>query len=134
MVKELVPIVLSCAVWGRKLSGSRVLIECDNSSVVAAVNNHYTRDQIAMHLLCSLWFFVAYFDIDFKCKHIVGVDNSTADHLSCGNLHSFFHLHPQGTRQPTPLPQPLLQILGAGGPDWTLPLFRQLFSTIINTV
>ena len=134
MVKELVPIVLSCAVWGRKLAGSRVLIECDNSSVVAAVNNHYTRDQIAMHLLRSLWFFVAYFDIDVKCKHIAGVDNSTADHLSCGNLHSFFHLHPQGTRQPTPLPQPLLQILGAGGPDWILPLFRQLFSTIINTV
>ena len=134
MVKELVPIVLSCAVWGRKLAGSRVLIECDNSNAVAAVNNHCTRDQIAMHLLRSLWFFVAYFDIDVKCKHIAGVDNSTADHLSCGNLHSFFHLHPQGTRQPTPLPQPLLQILGAGGPDWILPLFRQLFSTIINTV
>ena len=44
MVKELVLIVLSCAVWGRQLAGSPVLIECDNSSVVAAVNKHYTRE------------------------------------------------------------------------------------------
>ena len=134
MVKELIPIVLSCAVWGRQLAGSRVLIECDNSSVVVAVTKHYTRDHTAMCLLRSLWFFAAHFDIDVKCKHIAGVDNSTADYLSRGNLHSFFHLHPQATRQPTSLPQPLLRILAAGGPDWTSPLFRQLFSTIINTV
>ena len=94
MVKELVPIVLSCAVWGRQLAGSPVLIECDNSRVVAAVNKHYTREQKAMHLLQSLWFFATYFDIDVKCKHIAGVNNSTADHLSRGNLHSSFYLHP----------------------------------------
>ena len=95
----------------------RVPFECDNSSVFAAVNRHYSKEQIAMHLLRSLWFFVAYFDIDIKCKHIAGVNNSTADHLSRGNLHSFFCLHPQATRQPTPLPPPLLQILATGGPD-----------------
>ena len=106
MVKELVPIVLSCAVWGRKLAGNRVLDECDNSSVVIAVNKHYARDQTAMHLLRSLWFFVAHFDIDLKCKHIAGVDNSTADHLSRDNLHLFFHLHPQVTMEPTPLSPP----------------------------
>ena len=44
MVKELAPIVLSCAVWGRYLSGRRILFECDNSSVVSAVNKHYTRE------------------------------------------------------------------------------------------
>ena len=133
MVKELVPIVLSCGVWGRQLAGSQVLFECDNSSVVEAVNNHYTKEQTAMHLLRNLWFFVAYFDIDVRCKHIAGVNNSTADHLSRGNLHSFFSLHPQATRQPTSLPQPLLRILAVGGPDWTSPLFRQLFSATINT-
>ena len=132
MVKELVPIVLSCTVWGRELAGNRVLVECDNSSVVIAVNKHYARDQTAMHLLRSLWFFVAHFDIDLKCKHIAGVDNSTADHLSRDNLHLFFHLHPQVTREPTPLPPSLHEILAAGGPDWTSPRFRRLFSIIIN--
>ena len=109
-----------------------MLIESDNSSVVIAINKHYTKDQTAMHLLRSLWFFVAHFDIDVKCKHIAGVDNSTADYLSRGNLHSFFHLHPQAARHLTLLPQPLPQILAIEGPDWTLLLFRQLFSTIIN--
>ena len=54
MVKELIPFVLSCAVWGRQLSGCRVLVECDNSSVVSAVNKHYTREQKAMHHLRCL--------------------------------------------------------------------------------
>jgi len=54
--------------------------------------------------------FFAHFDIDIKCKHIAGVNNSTAEHLSHGNLHSLFCLKPQANHQPTPLPQPLLQI------------------------
>ena len=111
MVKELAPIVLGCAVWGKALAGTRVLFESDNSNVVQAVNKHYTKEPTAMHLLHSLWFFVAYFDIDVKCKHIAGLTNTTADHLSCGHLHSFFYLHPQAAPQPTVLPQPLLQIL-----------------------
>ena len=134
MVKELAPIVLSCAVWGRYLSGRRILFECDNSSVVSAVNKHYTREQNAMHLLRCLWFFVAHFDIDIKCRHIPGVNNCTADHLSRNNLSAFFSLHPQAHHQATILPQPLLQMLEVGGPDWTSPQFRQLFSIIIRTV
>ena len=51
MVKELIPIVLSCVVWGWQLAGRRVLIECDNSSVMAAVSKQYTKEQAAMHLL-----------------------------------------------------------------------------------
>ena len=130
MVKELAPIVLSFAVWGRYLSGRHILFECDNSSVVSAVNKHYTREHNAMHLLRCLWFFVAHFDIDIKCRHIPGVNNYTADHLSRNN----FSLHPQAHHQATILPQPLLQMLEVGGPDWTSPQFRQLFSIIIRTV
>ena len=60
MVKELVPIILSCAVWGKQLAGNRVLFECDNSSVVAAVNRQSTKAPESMRLLRYLWFFVAY--------------------------------------------------------------------------
>ena len=67
-----------------------------------------------MRLLQSLWFFVAHFDIDVKYKHIAGVDNSAANHLSRVNLYPFFHLHPQANRQPMPLSQPLLQIPETG--------------------
>ena len=62
MAKELIPIVLSCVVWGRQLAGRRVLIECDNFSVVAAVSKQYTKEQAAMHLLRTLYFFITHFD------------------------------------------------------------------------
>jgi len=87
-----------------------------------------------MHSLRALWFFVAYFDIDIKCWHIAGVANSTADHLSRGNLHLFLSLQTQASYQPSQLPQPLLQIIAAGGPDWTSPLFRRLFSSTLRMV
>jgi len=80
-----------------------------------------------MHLLWGLWFFVAYFDIDIKCRHIAGVANRTADYLSRGNLHLFFSLHPQASSQPSPIPPPLLQIIAAGGPDWTSLWFQFYF-------
>jgi len=64
MAKELVPIVLSCAVWGKQLAGHRVLFECDNSSVVAAVNRQYMKAPELMQLLRCLRFFVAHFDIE----------------------------------------------------------------------
>ena len=69
-----------------------------------------------MRLLRSLCFFVAHFDIDLKCKHIAGVNNTTADYLSHNNLHSFFSLHPHATQQPKPIP-PLLRMLEVGAPD-----------------
>jgi len=59
MIKELVPIVFRCAVWGRQLAGTTVLFECDNFSVVAALNKQHTKEQTAIHLLRGLWFFVA---------------------------------------------------------------------------
>ena len=125
MVKELIPIVLSCVVWGWQLAGKCMLIECDNSSIVVAVSKQYTKEQAAMHLLQSLCFFVAHFDIDLKCKHIAGVNNTTADYLLCNNLHSFFSLHSQATQQPTLIPLSLLWMLEVGVPDWTSHPFRQ---------
>ena len=87
-----------------------------------------------MQLLRSLCFFVAHFDIDLKWKHIAGVNNTTADYLSCSNLHSFFPLHPQATQQPTPIPPPLLRMLEVGAPDWISLPFRQQFSIITRMV
>ena len=37
MAKELLPIILSTAIWGPLLAGHKVLYQCDNSSVVAAI-------------------------------------------------------------------------------------------------
>ena len=130
MAKELAPIVLSCCVWGPQLAKHSVLFECDNSSVVAALANGTAKDNVAMHLLRVLWFFVGHYDIELITKHIPGVVNRTADHLSRHNMQCFFSLNPQASAASTPL-QALLAIPGL---DWTSSSFTQLFNTTIKEV
>ena len=86
MAKELVPIVLSCAVWGPQLSRQSIVFQCDNTGVVAAVNKGSAKDPLVMHLLRSLWFFTAHFDLAITTYHIPGILNCAADHLSRNNL------------------------------------------------
>ena len=86
-----------------------------------------------MHLLRSLWFFAAHYNINISIEHIAGASNKAADHLSRFNMQSFFLSNPQAELLPTPpLPQALLQLVAINRPDWTSPTFRQSFSIIIN--
>ena len=78
--------------------------------------------------------FVAYYDIDLTCVHIMGAVNTTADYLSRNNMSSFFSLNPQASPLPTPLPPSLLQIVSVNSPDWTSPHFRRLFKATITKV
>ena len=91
MAKELLPIVLSTAIWASSLARHKVLYQCDNSSVVAAICKGSARDTTVMQLLRSLWFFTDHYDIDLACTHIAGVANTTADHLSRNSTALFFH-------------------------------------------
>ena len=104
MAKELAPILLSIAVWGTRLAKKQVLIQCDNMSVVQALRKGSAKDQIAMQLLRSLWFFVAYYDIELTCVHIMGAANSTADHLSRNNITCYQYLSFCLRMQSLPLP------------------------------
>ena len=130
MAKEMVPIVLSCAVWGCQLAHKTVLFQCDNTGVVAAVKKGTAKEELVMYLLRSLWFFVAHFDISVSIEHIAAAANQTADQLSRYNMQTFFCSNPQVSILSTPLPAELLQIVAVSGPDWTSPTFRQLFSAI----
>ena len=86
MAKELVPIVISCAIWGPILSRKSVLFKCDNTGVVAAIKKGSAREPLVMHLLRTLWFFIAHFDICINIEHIPGVRNEVADMLSRDNM------------------------------------------------
>ena len=134
MAKELAPILLSIAVWGTRLAKKQVLIQCDNMSVVQALRKGSAKDQIVMQLLRRLWFFVAYYDIELTCVHIMGAASSTADHLSRNNMTCLFSLNPQASLLPTQLPPSLLQIVSVNSPDWTSPHFRKLFKATITKV
>ena len=80
MAKEMVPVVLSCSMWGPLLARQSVPFECDNSSVVTALSNRTAKTNAVMHL-----FFIAHYDIELLPKHIPGVANYLADYLSRDN-------------------------------------------------
>ena len=90
MAKELVPIVLGCAVWGPLLAKKSTVFQCDNQGLMQAINKGSSRDLMVMHLLRCLWFFTAFFDMQIMATHIPGAANNSADMLS-RNLatHSF---------------------------------------------
>ena len=87
-----------------------------------------------MQLLRVLSFFIAHHDIYIKSTHIAGTLNISADHISQFDMPAFFSLNPKANKQPTPLPQPLLQLLSATRPDWTSPVFRKLFTDTLTGV
>ena len=82
MAKELAPIVLSCAVWRHLIARKRVLVHCNNHSVVDAINKATSKEPVLMHLLQWLQFFVAYADCNLAADQILGKVNVAADLLS----------------------------------------------------
>ena len=134
MAKELVPIILCCVLWGKMMARKVVLFQCDNTGVVAAVTKGSAREVLVMHLLRTLWFFVAYYDISVRIEHIAGVHNRTADQLSRNNMQQFFFFNPQANLLPTPMPPELLQLISVTKPDWTSQRFTQLFNIITSKV
>ena len=47
MAKELVPILLSCVVWGSILAKHRALFQCDNLSLVDAIRKASSKDEVS---------------------------------------------------------------------------------------
>ena len=134
MAKELVPIVLGCAVWGPLLVKKDAKLKCDNLGLVDAINKGSSKDDMVMHLLRCLWFFTAFFNIGVTATHIRGVNNSSADMLSRNQAERYLLTNPQASRTPTPLPTPLLLIVSPSKSDWTSPLFQKHFKETIATI
>lgn len=57
MVKELVPIVISCVVWAPHLTKHRVPFQCDNMSLVRAIQKGNSKEPVIMYLMriSHLW-------------------------------------------------------------------------------
>ena len=127
MTKELLPIVISCAVWGPAIYQKSIEVQCDNTGAVSAINKGFTKEKIAMHLLRCLWFFAALFQIRITATHIPGINNVAADMLSRNLLAEFQKAYPQVSQFPSFVPIPLLTLLSPKQLDWTSPGFQSLF-------
>ena len=125
---------MACAVWGRRWKKSAILVHCDNQAVVEVVNAGSSRDSEIMHLLRSLFFVSAHFELSIRAVHVAGKDNVKADAISRDNVSLFLAQAPEADRSPTPLPPSLIDLLVSQRPDWRSPHWSQLFSTFLRQV
>ncbi len=133
-LKELLPIVLACALWGGKWRNQRVNVHCDNLGVVALVNSGASRVPELMHLLRCLFFVRAHLQLDLLALHVPGVENVLADAISRNNLHVLFTQVPGATHGRTAIPANLLSLLVERQPDWTSQAWTRLFRSCFRRV
>ena len=133
-VKELLPIVVACAVWGGSLKNLTIKVWCDNAAVVGIINSGRSRHSLIMHLMRCLFFFWAHHNIFLVAEHIAGKDNVAADSLSRNNLPLFRQQVARATPNPTRVPEELLQALIHNQPDWTSERWRTWFRVTLQKV
>ena len=114
--KELVPIVVAAALWGKHWGRACVCFTCDNMAVVSILKSRSSRDPLLTHLLRCLAFYAALHHFHFTAEHIPGVLNTAADAISRNNSALFSSLHPQIPRVAVPLS--ILELLVIRIPDW----------------
>ena len=129
LAKELLPIVIAAAIWGKAWEGCTVLCRCDNAAVVALINAGYCKHETAMHLLRCLFFIAAHFDFDIFARHIPGSLNVAADALSHNCLPLFLAKVPEAEPLPSTIPPQLLEVLVHTRPDWTSTNWVSLFNS-----
>ena len=127
--KELFPIVLAAALWGKEWGGLTVLCNCDNEAVVASIKAGRAKETHMAHLLRCLFFIEAKRCCTITSAHVPGKRNERADALSRNQLSCFFSLTPQAERQQVPVPQVVVEALIKLN-SWTSPAWRRWFSTI----
>jgi hypothetical protein len=74
------------------LKGLRILIFCDNASVVSIVNTGASRCPLVMCLVRALFDVCVFHDFDVRLRHVPGVENVAADRLSRMDYRSFEEL------------------------------------------
>ena len=72
-VREMIPIVIACALSGHLRWGSTVLAQCDNIAVLHLVNHGSYKNQEVMNLGRCLAFISAKFDFHIVVTHTKGV-------------------------------------------------------------
>jgi hypothetical protein len=114
--RELFAIIVSCRIWGHAWSTKRVLIECDNQTIVHSVNNGSSKNPNIMSLIRDLFFIGSYFTFDIRLKHLPGVRNVGPDLLSRLKIIQFKQTFPGANANPTPIP-----------PDYLVPTYKMYY-------
>ena len=98
-----------------------LLAQLPNAVHMAVINilaSSTSQDPLVMHLLRTLHFIAAFYNLHLIAKHIAGSNNSIADAISHNLPQGLFSQAPEADPQPTPIPEPLWDILVIRHPDW----------------
>ena len=79
---EMFNILVAIRVWAKKWQHKSIKIHCDNSAVVAVLNNGKTRDKMLATIARNIFMAAAQWDIDLDICHVAGKLNNIADLLS----------------------------------------------------
>ena len=104
---ELFPIYLACVLWGPTSSGKRILMWCDNQSVVAIINLKHSKSPRIMDLVHSITLIN---NFTISATQILGLDNAIADSLSRFQIDHFRALAPTASLTPCVIP-PLAMLI-----------------------
>ena len=130
-VKELVPVVLAAALYGKQWAGKVVEFKSDNMPVVDVLEDTYSRNGHLMHLTRLLIFWASYHQFWFTASHIPGASNILADAISRNNLALSFSQVPQAAQQPTQIPSSLVDLLALEA-SWTSTDWMELFVSTLR--
>ena len=100
-VKEMIPVVLGCAIWGHAWAGCRIIWRCDNQAVVACLGSRTSTDPTLMHLIRNIVFLEAYGGFHLQAEYIDTHANHVADDLPRNCMSAFFLKVPNASRLPS---------------------------------
>ncbi len=119
MPKELLPIVVAAAVWGRRWRGLTVKARCDNMAVAATIKSGSCKEAHAMQLRRCLAFLEASNAFVLVAEHIREADNVVADALSRDRLSVALICMQEAAAEAEPVPLGLVEVLTATGAAWS---------------
>ena len=92
--RELYAVVKACSLWGRLFIGKKIFINCDNMSIVYAVNSGASKSSDIMELIRQLFFIASTNSFECRLVHVDGATNVAADMLSRQKISKFKELFP----------------------------------------
>ena len=87
---EALTVMVGLKLWGHKIAGKRVLIQCDNNNTVQAINTGRSHSVFMQKILCEICFITAINDSQVRAVYLSSKDNRIADSLSRWMVHPKF--------------------------------------------
>ena len=110
---ELLPILVSCQMWGGQWRGRRLQVRCDNFGAVGVVRRGWSGDSRLMAMVRHLLFSAACGGFHVDLLFLPTTENGPADALSRGNVDLFRSAVPAANAAPDPVPPGLRTYLDA---------------------